>query len=129
MAKKEKTAVKAASQWEIKDRLYELKGSKTPIVYMLKSNGIYWFDEKKGYEREIKYTINQKTVFVDEFKGNARLGHIVFRDGKLFVPREKVILQKVLSLYHPDKGGIYEEYNPVAEAESDIDYLELEIQA
>jgi len=129
MAKKEKVAVKTAPQWEIKDRLYELKGNKTPIVYMLKSKGIYWFDEEKGYEREIKYSINQKTVFVDEFKGNARLGHIVFRDGKLFVPREKVILQKILSLYHPDKGGTYEEYNPVAEAESDIDYLELEIKA
>ena len=129
MAKEKKVAVKAAPKWEVKDRLYELKGKKSPIVFILKSKGIYWFDEDMGYEREIKYTINQKTVFVDEFKGNARLGHIIFRDGQLFVPREKVILQQILSLYHPDKGRVYEEHNPVQIAENDIDYLETEIKA
>ena len=129
MAKEKKVAVKAAPKWEVKDRLYELKGKKSPIVFILKSKGIYWFDEDMGYEREIKYTVNQKTVFVDEFKGNARLGHIIFRDGQLFVPREKVILQQILSLYHPDNGRVYEEHNPVQIAEDDIDYLEMEIQA
>jgi len=127
MAKKE-TAAKAAPKWEIKDRLYELKGNNTPIVTILK-NRTMWFDEEKGYEREIKYTTNQKTVFVDEMKGPERLGHIIFRDGKLFVPKEKTVLQKFLSLYHPQKGSYYEEHDPVAIAEDDIDYLELEIEA
>ena len=44
---------------------------------MMKSASIYWFDEEKGYERELKYA-NQKTPFVDEFKGDARLEHIIF---------------------------------------------------
>jgi len=127
MAKKE-TAAKAAPKWEIKDRLYELKGNNTPIVTILK-NRTMWFDEEKGYEREIKYTTNQKTVFVDEMKGPERLGHIIFRDGKLFVPKEKTVLQKFLSLYHPQKGSYYDEHDPVAIAEDDIDYLELEIEA
>jgi hypothetical protein len=127
MAKKE-TAAKAAPKWEIKDRLYELKGKNTPIVTILK-NRTMWFDEEKGYEREVKYTTNQKTVFVDEMKGPERLGHIIFRDGKLFVPKEKTVLQKFLSLYHPQKGSYYEEHDPVAIAEDDIDYLELEIEA
>lgn len=127
MAKKE-TVAKAAPKWEIKDRLYELKGNNTPIVTILK-NRTMWFDEEKGYEREVKYTTNQKTVFVDEMKGPERLGHIIFRDGKLFVPKEKTVLQKFLSLYHPQKGSYYEEHDPVAIAEEDIDYLELEIEA
>lgn len=127
MAKKE-TAAKAAPKWEIKDRLYELKGNNTPIVTILK-NRTMWFDEEKGYEREVKYTTNQKTVFVDEMKGPERLGHIIFRDGKLFVPKEKTVLQKFLSLYHPQKGSYYDEHDPVAIAEDDIDYLELEIEA
>ena len=127
MAKKE-TAAKAAPHWEIKDRLYELKGNNTPIVTILK-NRTMWFDEEKGYEREVKYTTNQKTVFVDEMKGPERLGHIIFRDGKLFVPKEKTVLQKFLSLYHPQKGSYYDEHDPVAIAENDIDYLELEIEA
>ena len=31
--------------WEIKDRLYYLKGSKKPISYMLRTSNIYWFDQ------------------------------------------------------------------------------------
>ena len=45
--------------WEIKDRTYFLKGGKKPLSYIIKSANIYWFDEEKGYERELKYTSNQ----------------------------------------------------------------------
>ena len=96
---KEKTK-EVKPKWEIKDKIYELSINETPIVYMVKSRGILWFDEEKGYEREIKYCENQKTVFVDEMKGPQRLSHIIFRDGNLFVPKEKQILQKFLSM-HP----------------------------
>ena len=41
--------------WEIKDRVYILKGEKRPLSKMIKSANIYWFDEEKGYEREQKY--------------------------------------------------------------------------
>ena len=35
----------AKPKWEIRDRVYYLKGNKTPISYMMKSSGIYWFDK------------------------------------------------------------------------------------
>jgi len=124
-----KAAANTANTWEIKDRLYELQGDKIPIVFILKSRNILWFDEEKGYEREIKYAENQKTVFVDEMVGNARLTHVIFRDGKLYVPKEKQTLQKFLSIYHPDRNRIYKEHDPVKIAENDIDILELEIEA
>jgi hypothetical protein len=124
-----KAAAKTANTWEIKDRLYELQMQNIPVVYILKSRNILWFDEEKGYEREIKYAENQKTVFVDEMQGNARLTHVIFRDGKLFVPKEKQTLQKFLSLYHPNGGKVYVEHDPVKIAENDIDILELEIEA
>mgnify|MGYP003323753289 CR=1 FL=1 len=73
--------------------------------------------------------IDQKTVFVDEMVGDQRLEHIVFRSGVLLVPREKVILQKLLSLYHPHKNKIYREFRPEVQAVSEIDYLEMEIEA
>ena len=38
-------------------------------------------------------------------------------------------LQKLLSLYHPDKEKIYSEYKPIKEAEQDIEILELEADA
>ena len=93
--------------WEIKDRVYYLKSRKKPISYMLKSNSVYFFDEEKGYERELKYCENQRTPFVDEMKGDQRLSHVIFRDGVLFVEKEKTVLQKMLSLYHPHRDNVY----------------------
>jgi len=116
-------------EWEIKDRMYYLKGNKKPISYSMKSSGIYYFDKEKGYERELKYCQNQTTSFVDEMKGDQRLSHIIFRDGSLFVAKEKTVLQKLLSLYHPHKDKLFYEYNPIEEAAGDIEILELEADA
>ena len=116
-------------KWEVKDRMYRLKGSKKPLSRMIRSANIYWFDEEKGYERELKYCQNQKTSFVDEMKGDQRLEHIIFRAGNLFVEKEKVTLQKLLSLYHPHRGTIYKEYKPAAVAADEIDVLEMQVDA
>ena len=115
--------------WEIKDRTYFLRGGKKPVSYAIKSAGIYWFDEEKGFERELKYCSNQRTCFVDEMKGDQRLEHIVFRGGVLLVPREKTVLQKLLSLYHPHKDKLFREFKPEVQAVNEIDYLESEIEA
>mgnify|MGYP003148327002 CR=1 FL=1 len=115
--------------WEIKDRVYYLKGNKKPLSRSIRSANVYWFDEEKGYEREVKYCENQITSFVDEMKGDQRLSHIIFRSGSLFVPKEKTILQKFLSLYHPDKNKIFYEHKPVEVAEDQLDWLEFEVQA
>jgi hypothetical protein len=115
--------------WEIKDRVYNLKSNKRPLSRMIKSAGIYYFDEEKGYERELKYCQNQRTPFVDEMTGDQRLEHIVFRNGSLYVEKSKTTLQKLLSLYHPDKNKLYEEYEPVKEAASEIEILEMEADA
>ena len=115
--------------WEIKDRLYLFKGVDIPLSKSIRASNIYWFDEEKGYERELKYTSNQKTPFVDEMKGDQRLEHIVFRNGQLNVPKNKVVLQKLLSLYHPMKDIVYEEHKPSVIAESEVSVIELEIEA
>ena len=115
--------------WEYKDRQYYLLSEKAPVVFILKSKGIMWFDEKLGYEREIRYTLNQKTPFVDEFKGDSRLDHIIFRDGVLNVPKSKVVLQQILSIYHPDLNNKYAEVDNEAAAKSDLEELNLEFEA
>lgn len=116
-------------KWEIKDRTYFLRKNKKPLTYTLKSTNIYWFDEEKGYERELKNTSNQRTPFVDEMTGDQRLEHIVFRNGALFVPKEKTVTQKLLSLYHPYKDNVYEEYKPAAIAATQLESLETEVEA
>ena len=116
--------------WEIKNRSYFLRGkSRKSLSRSIKSAGIYYFDEEKGYERELKYCENQRTCFVDEMQGDQRLAHIVFRNGALYVPREKQTLQKLLSLYHPGKKHIYEEYKPQILAQNEVEIIELEIEA
>ena len=52
-------------EWEVKDRVYYLIGNKKPLSYMIRSTNIYYFDEEKGFERELKYCENQITPFVD----------------------------------------------------------------
>ncbi len=121
--------------WEYKDRLYELTGRRKPLVFTLPAvhsakKPLLWFDEEKGYQREIRYATNQRSCFVDEQEGPATLGRIVFRNGVLNVPKENVVLQKLLSLYHPFmEKGVIEEYKPEAVAENEVGWIELELDA
>ena len=115
--------------WEIKDRMYYLKNNMSPLTYTIRSSNIYYFDEELGYERELKYTSNQRTPFVDEMVGDQRLEHIVFENGSLFVPKNKTVLQKLLSLYHPHNGSLFLERLPEAEAADEVENIEIEIEA
>jgi hypothetical protein len=115
--------------WEIKDRMYYLKNNMSPLTYTIRSSNIYYFDEELGYERELKYTSNQRTPFVDEMQGDQRLEHIVFENGALFVPKNKTVLQKLLSLYHPHNGSLFAERLPEREAASEVENIEIEIEA
>tara|TARA_R100000664_G_scaffold1760_1_gene4598 strand:- start:287 stop:1042 length:756 start_codon:yes stop_codon:yes gene_type:complete len=119
--------------WEIKDRLYTLINKK-PLTLRLSSrhsarSPLLYFDENSGEQRELRYATNMSSPFVDEQNGTATLGHIVFQDGRLFVPKEQQNLQKLLSLYHPRRDREYREHRPQIIAQYDIEDIELEIDA
>jgi hypothetical protein len=123
-----------AAEWEIKDRVYYLKGNKKPLVMTLPSKhsekrSLLYFDEEKGYQRELRYATNQPSVFADEQEGPVTLEHVMFRDGALYVPRRNQALQKLLSLYHPLKNRMYEEFDAVKEAVDDLEYIQFELEA
>ena len=115
--------------WEIKDRTYVLRNDMSPLTYKIRSTGMLHFDEAKGVNREIRYADNQKSLFIDEQDGFAQLRHIVFQDGVLVVPKTQPLLQKLLSLYHPDRLNLWQEIDDVKEAIDDIDIIELELEA
>jgi len=115
--------------WEIKDRTYVLKNGMSPLTYKIKSSNILWFDEKAGVNKEIRYATNQRSLFVEEQDGFAKMEHIIFSDGSLFVPRNQPLLQQLLSIYHPGKDIKFEEVDYAKEAIDDIDIIELELEA
>jgi len=133
MKAKEKTQAEK-NTWEMKDRTYILKGDLKPLTYRLqgksrKRTPLVYFDEEKGYNRELRYATNQKSPFTDEQDDNVLLGHIVFYRGVLQVPKNDQVLQKMLSLYHPLKDSRYFEYSAVEEAKDDLDILDLQVEA
>ena len=124
-----KTTSKVEKDWVIKDRTYVLQNGLSPITLTMKTRGLFYFDEEKGYQREVKYCKNQKTCFVDEMVGPQVMEHIIFVDGILNVPKNEVMLQKLLSLYHPDRGGLYEEFKPEVIAQDEVADIEVQIEA
>lgn len=143
MAKKEKAVVEetiaikkqpAKPSWEVKDRTYILTGKKEPLTFTIPSkhtrkHALLWYDSSTREQRELRYATNMSSPFVDEQKGEATLGHITFRDGTLSVPKERISLQKLLSLYHPMRETRYKELLPQRIADDEIATIEWEIEA
>ena len=133
-AKKVDNTPMAEKGWEIKDRHYLLRGNMKPLRFILRCKSsrrtpLLYFDEEKGYNRELRYASNQKSPFVDEQEGRSMMGHIIFQDGVLFVPKNQQALQKLLSLYHPFKDKKYEEFDSVKEAVDELGDLDDQIDA
>ena len=56
--------------WEIKDRYYHLLNERSPLTFRINSRhsmkkALMYFDEEKGYNRELRYATNMKSPFVD----------------------------------------------------------------
>ena len=115
--------------WELKDRTYLLSGGMSPLTYKIRSVGMLYFDEEKKVNRELRYAPNQKSLFVDEQDDRVQIEHVIFENGALFVPRTNVVLQQLLSNYHPEAGKVWEEIDELQDAVDDIDQIELELEA
>ena len=131
MSKKEKVA---QPQWEVKERVYLLTGDKTPLTLTIPSkhtqkHALLYFDSEQQRQRELRYATNMSSPFVDEQTGEVTLGHIMFKDGKITVPANKIALQKLLSLYHPLRNKLYYEFSAVEIAKDELVDLEMEIDA
>ena len=120
--------------WVIKDRTYIISDSHAPLTFTLQGKHtlrypLLWFNKETGEQEEIRYATNQNSPLVSQQKGQSTLGHIIFENGILNVPKEKQNLQKLLSLYHPGLNVKYTEFDPTLEAEDELEDLELEVMA
>ena len=123
----------AEKDWEIKARTYVLQGKK-PLSWTIQTKHtnkkpLMYFDEDLARNREIRYASNHNSVFVDEQEGHATLSPVVFSDGVVHVPRAQQSLQKLMSLYHPQAGKLWIELNPQKDAEDELAFIEVEIDA
>ena len=78
---------------------YELVG-KGGIVTMLPQKGVTVYDAELDTVREIRYCPNEPSIWSDEQGDKAKREAVMFRDGRIFVPKEKPNLKKFLEL-HP----------------------------
>lgn len=120
--------------WEIKDRTYVITDGDSPLTYTLQSRHsvrypLIWFNKETGEQEEIRYATNQNSPLVKDQKGQVTLGHIVFENGILNVPKEKQSLQKLLSIYHPALNNKYYEFDANEEAIDELEHLEIEMEA
>lgn len=117
---------------ESKDRIYRLK-RETPLYYILKSKGdknkpLLFFDEANKINRPLRYASNQRTPFEDDQDSNPVLEPIAFENGMLIVPRTNPLLQTFLAI-HPFNGTIFEEVDKGAQADKELEKMQLEDEA
>lgn len=120
--------------FEFKDRVYLLKGSATPITFMLRSKHspnkpLLHFDSVTRTNRALRWSDNQTSPFVDEQDGYAVATPIIFENGSLSVKKEQVELQKFLSIYHPDKDVEYYEFDAEEKAFEEFESMNEKLDA
>lgn len=131
IAKKE---TQSEIEFEFKDRMYLLRGNASPITYILRSKHtgnkpLLYFDKATRSNRALRWSANQSSPFLDEQDGYAVSTPIIFENGSLLVKKENVELQKLLSIYHPDKDSIYYEFDAEEIASEEYDELTLKLEA
>ena len=93
------------------------------VALMLPQKGVTVYDKEKDTVREIRYCPNEPSIYSDEQSDNAVKQSVVFRDGKLFVPKDRPNLRRFLEL-HPDNigngGKTFREVNKKRDAENQL---------
>tara|TARA_R100000908_G_scaffold64852_1_gene50306 strand:+ start:1502 stop:2341 length:840 start_codon:yes stop_codon:yes gene_type:complete len=93
------------------------------IVYMLPQKGITVYDAEKDTVREMRYCPNEPSIWADEQGDNARKETVAFREGKLFVPKDKPNLRQFMDL-HPmnmaNGGKIFKNVDKKKDAENEL---------
>jgi len=102
---------------------YEIIG-KGGLVYMLPQKGITVYDAEKDTVREMRYCPNEPSIWSDEQGDKAVKQSVVFREGKLFVSKDKPNLRVFMESHPGNKkngGGVFKEVNKKLDAKKELD--------
>jgi len=93
------------------------------IAFLLPQKGVTIYDKSNDSVREIRYCPNEQSIYRDEQSENAVKQSVTFRDGRIFIPKEKPNLRAFLES-HPSNvangGTIFREVNKKADAEKEL---------
>lgn len=93
------------------------------IVYMLPQKGITVYDAEKDTVREMRYCPNEPSIWADEQGDKARKETVAFREGKLFVPKDKPNLRMFMD-QHPmnmsNGGKVFKQVDKKRDAEKEL---------
>ena len=93
------------------------------VAFMLPQKGVTVYDAEKDTVREIRYCPNEPSIWSDEQGERAVRQSVIFRDKRLFVPKDKPNLRMFLEK-HPGNaangGGIFREINKKKDAENEL---------
>ena len=86
---------------EVKIEAREFSSLRGQATYMLMQSGVTVYDEEKDMVREIRYCERENSIYRDEQHPGSVKTPVIFRMGKLFVPKSKPNLMKFM-LIHPE---------------------------
>jgi len=106
-----------------KNKIYTIQNG-GGIWFKLRQHNITVFDEETKMVRQLRYSPNENSVFVDEQSENTIREQIIFNNKTLPVPHTNPPLQKYLDL-HPDNaangGRVFSLVNTERKAEVELD--------
>ena len=85
--KKAPPAVKKLKREDVKIEAREFESLRGQATYMLMQSGVTVYDEDKDMVREIRYCERENSIYKDEQNPASVKTPVIFRMGKLFVPR------------------------------------------
>jgi hypothetical protein len=126
-------AIEGLPALDYKDRWYTTKNGSKPVTFGIrnrhkKNSPLQWRNPVTKIIHTLKYASNQTTFLAEFQNGEALIQSILMRDGKLFVPKENILLQQFLAI-HPDANVTFVEIDKEANAKKKVSSEELVFEA
>lgn len=103
-------------------RMYEIQGG-AGVVTILRQKEIQVYDDETNKIRNLRYCPRENSVYVDEQGENSVREAVIFREGRLLVPKEKPNLMQFLDL-HPENvangGNLFKLVDEKRDAEVEL---------
>jgi hypothetical protein len=126
-------AIEGLPELDYKDRWYTTKNGSKPKTFGIRNrhkrnSPLQWRNPVTGVIHTLKYASNQTTFLAEFQNGEALIQSILMRDGRLFVPKENILLQQFLAI-HPDANKTFVEIDKEADAKKKVSSEELVFEA